>query len=84
MATMRAPATALEIVQVEKLLQLLYSTRQQCLAPSLAWPGTTIQSFFKNKAAGFTAGSNALYEPVQRDNCVFYNTGDIANIGVLA
>ena len=84
MATMRAPATALEIVQVEKLLQLLNSARQQCPAPSLAWPGSTIESVVKNKAAGFNAGSNAMYEPVKRDSCVLYNTGDIANIGVVA
>ena len=46
--------------------------------------GSTIESVVKNKAAGFNAGSNAMYEPVKRDSCVLYNTGDIANIGVVA
>ena len=43
-------------------------------------PSSTIESLVKDKAAGFTAGSNAMYEPVKRGRCVFYNT-EVCQLG---
>ena len=63
---------------MEKLLQLLSTARQQC---PVAVPGNTIESLVKDKAAGFAA---AMYDPVKRDSYVLYNTGDVANTGVVA